>query len=463
MSENSEGKIIHSEVEISVDPNCTTAFMTMTEPANGGLDMTPDKVIAALHAKGIEFGINEDAVNDAVNNRRYNENICVARWDPPVNGTDGTVEYYFKKDMTFKPVEDENGNVDYKNLGLVRNIYRGTPIAKITPPTEGKPGTDIMGKTVAQKIGVKAQFAVGKGTELVKDDTEIIASVDGNLAYSNGAFCIEESLLIRGDVDVASGNIDFIGDITIKGNVVEGFSVTSKKNITINGTVTNGTILADGNITVKLGSINSKLRSEKGSIKLDFCQNSNVYAAGNVEASSFVGGEVFAGKNMIASGKGIIVGGKYTALENITASVIGSESYAKTLITLGNNAVLSEEMEGHKRHIAEMEDKIDQLGKIVTTLTEMAKVSKLTPEREQMKVEAMRSRFHIQGEVKRLKTRIAEIEATLERKQNLSISCKKAFYPGVTLRINSYVYPVNVMTPHSKATIGEDEIIMTPL
>ena len=143
--------------------------------------------------------------------------------------------------------------------------------------------------------------------------------------------------------------------------------------------------------------------------------------------------------------------------------MIGSESYAKTVITLGNNAVLSEEMESHKHKIAELEDKLDQLGKIVTALAEMAKVSKLTPEREQMKVEAMRSRFQIQGEIKRLNARIAEIETTLERKQNLSISCKKAFYPGVTLRINSYVYPVNVMTPHSKATINDAEIVMVPL
>lgn len=463
MSENREGKIIHSEVEISVDPNCTTAFMTITAPENGGLDITEDKVTAAVRENKIAFGLDEAALNDAVENKRYGENICIARWKPPVDGTDGKIEYFYNREQTFKPVEDENGNVDYKNLGLVRNIYRGTAIAKITPPTEGEPGVDIMGKSVRQRVGTASSYSIGKGTELTADGTQIIASVDGNLAYSGGAFCIEESLLIRGDVDVSSGNIDFIGDIIIKGNVLEGYAVSSKKNITVNGTVTNGKVTADGNITVKLGSINSELHSEKGNIKLDFCENSKLYAAGNIEANSFIAGEVFAGKEIIASGKGILLGGKYTALENITASVIGSESYAKTLVTLGNNAVLSEEMEGHKRKIAEMTDKLDQLGKIITALAEMAKVSKLPPQREQMKVEAMRSRFQLQGDIKRMTARIKEIETTLERKQDLSISCKKAFYPGVVLRINSCVYPVNVMTPHSKATIRDGEIVMVPL
>lgn len=463
MTDTKDGKIIHSEVEISIDPNYTTAFMTIEPPSNGGLEMTVERALAAVAEKGICFGVKKEEITRAVNERRYGENINIAQWQPPVNGEDGKIEYFFKRETTFKPVEDENGNVDYKNLGLVRNIYKGTPIAKITMPSEGVPGTDIMGKTVAQRVGVPAVFAVGKGTELINDGTEIVAVTDGNLAYTNGAFCIEESLLIRGDVDVSSGNIDFIGDIIIKGNVLEGYAVTCKKNVTINGSVTNGTITADGNITVKLGCINSTLHSELGSIKLDFCENSKLYAGQNVEASSFVGGEVYAGKNIVASGKGVMMGGKYTALENITASVIGSESYAKTLITLGNNAVLTEEMEGHKHSIQKMEDKIDQLGKIVTALAEMAKVTKLSPEREQMKVEAMRSRFQMQGEIKRLNSRIKEIETTLERKQNLSVSCKKAFYPGVTLRINSCIFQVNTMTPHSKATIGDGEIVMKPL
>lgn len=463
MSENRDGKIVNSTVKISVDHNCTTAFMTINAPENGGFDITVDRAFAAIREKKVAYGLQEDVVQDAVQKKRYGERICIARWTPPVDGTDGKIEYCFKRETAFKPIEDENGNVDYKNLGLVRNIYRGTTIARITMPTEGEPGIDITGKTVKQKMGVPATFSVGKGTELVSDGTEIIASVDGNLTYSNGAFNVEESLLIRGDVDVASGNIDFIGDVIIKGSVLEGYTVTSKKNVTIQGTVTNGTVNADGNITVKLGSINSTLHSEKGNIKLDFCENSKLYAAGTVEGSAFVGGEVFAGKSIIASGKGILVGGKYTALENITASTIGSESYAKTMVTLGNNAVLSEEMEGHRHHISEMEDKLDQLGKIVNTLTEMAKVSKLTPEREQMKVEAMRSRFQLQGQIKRLNARVKEIESTLERKQILSISCQKAFYPGVLLRINSYVYQVNVITPHSKATIGNNEIVMIPL
>lgn len=463
MSENTNNVIpVHAEVEISVDPNFTAAFIEVKAPQNGGMDVTADQIRKAITEKNIYFGIDDDVVDKIAENKRYGENICLARWKPPVDGIDGTIKYHFDKDSVIAPVEDEHGTVDFKNLGLVKNIYRGTAIADITMPTDGEPGKDISGKPVPQHIGVPVNVNIGSGTVLTEDGLQIIASVDGNLRYANGSFVVEEELLVKGDVDVKTGNIDFIGNVIIKGNVFEGYSVISKKNITINGTATSATIKADGDITVRLGIINCDIDC-KGNVKLGFCENSKIRCDNDVEGATFVGGEVYAGQNITATGKGVMMGGKYTALKNIEAATIGSEGYAKTVITLGNNAVLSEEKDQLTHKNEELEDKMDQLGKILTTLTELAKASKLSPEREHMKVEAMKSRFQLQGEIKRNQARIAEIERTLELKQNLSVSCRKEFYPGVMIRINSFIHQVNVYTSRSKAAIGEDGIVFLPL
>lgn len=462
MSDNISNAIpVHAVVEISVDPNFTTAFMEVTAPQNDGMDVTMEQIKNAILEKGIYFGVFEEALPTVVENKRYGENICIARWQPPVDGVDGTIKYHFDKDSVIAPVEDEHGTVDFKNLGLVKNILKGTPIADITMPTEGEPGKDISGKSVPQHIGVPVNVNLGNGTVLTEDGSQIIASVDGNLRYVGGSFAVEEELLVNGDVDVKTGNIDFIGNIIIKGNVLEGYSVISKKNITINGTVTSATVQADGDITIRLGSINSTIDA-KGNVKLGFCENSNIRCDNDVEAATFVGGEVYAGQNILATGKGVMMGGKYTALKNIEAATIGSEGYAKTVLTLGNNAVLSEEKDQLTRMNEELEDKVDQLGKILTTLTELAKAAKLSPEREHMKVEAMKSRFQLQGEIKRNLSRIADIERTLELKQNLSVSCRKEFYPGVIIRINSFIHQVNVYTSRSKAAIGEGGIVFLP-
>ncbi len=453
--------VVHSQIEISINPNNSAAFVSFTKPSGGGLDVTADQILDALDNKFVCHGILEDDIRRAVELKRYNENICAAKWDPPVNGVDGEIKYFYKTDQAVRPVENEQGEVDYKNLGLVRNITAGTPIATITFPTEGEPGTDITGKTVPQRQGVPAKYTVGAGTSLVDDDTQIIAAVDGNLVYKNGAFCVEETLIVNGDVEVATGNIDFIGAIVIKGSVFEGFRVTSKRGITVNGTVNCAELSADGDIFVKIGAINSTITS-KGNVKLGFCENSKIECEGNVESASFVGGEVFAGQKMIASGKGVIMGGKYTALDGVEASVIGSDKYVKTEITLGNNAVLSKEKDTLEKSIAQMEDKVDQLNKVLNTLAEFAKKAKLPPEREQMKTNALRSRLKLQQEIKKSGKRIEEIEEALKLTQNLSVVCKRMMYPGVTLRINNCVLAVNAVQNRVRATVDGGEIVFRP-
>lgn len=455
-------EIVHSTIDVSVNPNKTTAFVSFSKPENGGIDVTLDKVMSALSEKNVSFGILKDELERAVEQKRYDENICAACWEAPTDGVDGTIKYFYRTDKCTAPVENEHGVVDYKNLGLVRNITAGTPIAEITLPTDGEPGRDITGMVVQQKKGTPVNLNIGAGTSLINDGTQLIAAVDGNLVFRNGSFCVDETLLINGDVDVSTGNIDFIGSVTVKGSVFEGFRVTSKKDISVLGSVNGAELMADGNINVKIGIINSRVDC-RGDVKLGFCENSKVSCDGNVDSASFVGGEVFAGRDLIASGKGVIMGGKYTALNNVDASVIGSDNYVKTEITLGNNAVLMEERETLDKQIKDMEDKLDQLGKILNTLTELAKVSKLPPEREQLKVDALRNRLKFQAEIKKAKVRMSDIDEALKLTQNLSVSIKRMIYPGVRLRINSSMLAVKTTENRCRATVEKGEIVFKPL
>lgn len=455
-------EIVHSTIDVSVNPNKTTAFVSFSKPENGGIDVTLDKVMSALSEKNVSFGILKDELERAVEQKRYDENICAACWEAPTDGVDGTIKYFYRTDKCTAPVENEHGVVDYKNLGLVRNITAGTTIAEITLPTDGEPGRDITGMVVQQKKGTPVNLNIGAGTSLINDGTQLIAAVDGNLVFRNGSFCVDETLLINGDVDVSTGNIDFIGSVTVKGSVFEGFRVTSKKDISVLGSVNGAELMADGNINVKIGIINSRVDC-RGDVKLGFCENSKVSCDGNVDSASFVGGEVFAGRDLIASGKGVIMGGKYTALNNVDASVIGSDNYVKTEITLGNNAVLMEERETLDKQIKDMEDKLDQLGKILNTLTELAKVSKLPPEREQLKVDALRNRLKFQAEIKKAKVRMSDIDEALKLTQNLSVSIKRMIYPGVRLRINSSMLAVKTTENRCRATVEKGEIVFKPL
>ena len=58
--------VVHSIIEVSMDPNRTSAFVSFSRPENGGMDVTVNKIMAALAEKNISFGIMKDAIEKAV-------------------------------------------------------------------------------------------------------------------------------------------------------------------------------------------------------------------------------------------------------------------------------------------------------------------------------------------------------------------------------------------------------------
>ena len=70
--------------------------------------------------------------------------------------------------------------------------------------------------------------------------------IDGHISFDKGAFHIQNLLTIPGDVDISAGNINFAGDVMIKGKVREGFLIKSDGNITIRGNVEAGAIIKAG-------------------------------------------------------------------------------------------------------------------------------------------------------------------------------------------------------------------------
>ncbi len=459
-----ESKVpVDAFVEVTVEDDKHSAYIVIHQPKYGGEFVTPEQVREEIENSDVSFGLEDmERILTAVKAIGYGRRIPIASWRPPVNGENGFIQYHYSPDKVAKPTEDENGNVDFKDLGLITNILRGTKIATIYEPTEGQEGFDVLGNPIPQKPGTPAVVRLGAGTELSEDGTRIVAAVDGNLVFKGGSFVVDEELKISGDVGFSTGNIDFIGDVIISGNVFEGFKVTSKKSVTIKGAVTSAEINAGANVTISLGCFKSAVKC-KGNFKANFCENCRIKAGGDVEASSFVGCEIFSDCRIIAKGKGTISGGKYTAIENIEATTIGSDRYVKTEITVGNNAVLTGERALAVVRLEKLEAAIDQLTKVIDMLAEKQKQGDvLKPRHEQLKSESVRARILTQNEIKKINTRIEEIDEELSHKQNISVVCKRRFYPGTTIHIDAYTYTVTMIHENSKATVLEDKIVMVP-
>ena len=451
---------IHDNIIVEIDSDGMAARIIVNEPQPGGMPITYEMACEEIAKKGITHNLNLGKVKKLFENKYFGRSVVIAKGERAVDGKNGNVLYHYEQKETQEFVEDEFGNVDYRDLGIVKNIEEGSVVAEIIAETQGTPGTDVRGKSIPQTPGKPPVYKIGQGIKLSDDGLVLYAGISGNLRWNKDHFVIDKDVTISGDVDAAVGNINFIGDVIIKGNVEEGYEITSGGNITVFGTVTGAKLHAAGKISVKMGVLSSYI--EGGEIAVGFFENSTIECHGNLTAQNFIACQVNCHGKLIAhGGKAAIIGGKYTCLSDIEANIIGSETYTRTLIVLGNTAVLAEERTDLLKKIEEYENQIDKLSKICTALQQQKKNAPLTESREEMLVTSIRAKYVHQRELKNMRGRIIAIDKEIDVSNDLRVVVKRSLYPGVSVRINSLQH--NVENVNGKCVVrvgssGEIEI-----
>ncbi|MCR4780210.1 MAG: FapA family protein [Ruminiclostridium sp.] len=445
---------INGSFLIEIDEKFMTARLSVTQPKNGGRPVTEAEVRQDMAMKGIRYNVDEEAFKAAFSDNSLS--VQIANGDPPVDGRNGYLVYHFERKSGAQMKADEFGNVDFKDLGLIQNIKQNVIVADIFPETQGTPGRDIRGIQIPQYPGKPAKFSVGNGIAVTEDGKHLVTAISGNLRWNKDHFVVDKEIVVSGDVDLSVGNIDFIGDVIIKGNVNEGFFIKSAGNVSVAGNVTGATIEAEGNISGRLGFVSSNVTA-KGDISVNFGENSVINCGGTLKAQSFIGCTVYCeGPMLVQGGKSVIVGGKYTCLSDIEVNYIGSDSYVRTQIILGNIAVLAEECGELKKKLKEYEAQLQQLELVCTTLQQQKKIAPLPPERDEMLKRSIKAKFGHMGLIKETHDRISDIEHEIENSNDLCVKLKRAVFPGVTFRINNSQFVVTTKSGPGTVAVNED-------
>ncbi len=455
--------VIDGRVEITYDNSGMLANMMLFAPQNGGRPITMELVAKELAANGIVSGIDEFDVRDMVENHIYENCICIARAIPAKNGANGYVDFKYEKKRVVQPKRDEFGVANFRELDTIVQIRRGDIIADIIAPTQGEPGVNIFGEPIPPEPGRPAKPALGKNSVITADGEHIIAACDGHIKYGVGCFNVEDTVTVYSDLDISVGNIDFFGDVHIKGNVMEGFSIKAGKNIKIDGSVFSSEISSGGNVTVSGGIIGSTVNSE-GNVTADFFQNSNINAKGNVEGKEFAFCEIFCYGAVHAKGKnGTIVGGKITSMRDITATCVGSDKYTRTEISIGDGSVT---FARKRKAESELEQYVDRYDNAVRNL-EYLKGRKVQQggvltdaQQKAMKLETQNKLFSTLKK-KELTLLIAQLDEEIKNKDNLSCVCQR-LYPGTKFCINFLTLEVTQVYSKSRVTVMDDQIVVLP-
>ncbi|MDR2741561.1 MAG: FapA family protein [Treponema sp.] len=444
------GQFAHNSVDdafvsVVIPDQEMKAFIHVNPPGPAGCDISFETFMSILRSNHVVFGIDQEFLKQFADKPVYRENVQIAEGLHPVNGRDSSLQYNF--DLTQNRIrirERVDGRVDFKELNIIQNVVEGQHLAKKIPPENGTAGRTITGKFLAAKSGKDLALSclLGKGVRVADDGVTIIAGINGQVVLTSGRINVEPTYVVPGNVDITTGNIIFLGNVTINGNVEDGFSVKATGNIEVNGTVERAELDAEGDIIVHQGITGKSTGTVKTgrSLWARFIENTTVEAENMVVVSDgIINSQVDANKRILCQGKrAYIVGGRLRATEEINAKIIGSPtSGTETICEVGFDPKSKEQMDEYFIKRDSLEKKLEEIQLNLQTLIARQKQHQTLPEdKEAYLQELMDKRQDLTEELRHINEEVEKLQQFLSSQRNRGkISASSKVYPGVRIMI----------------------------
>ena len=88
------------------------AYIMLVTPDDGG-EYTVESLQKALDERGVKYGIDESALKELADEKKYGLETLIARGTEAVDGKDGYYDYNFNCNFDKKPLIKPDGTVDY--------------------------------------------------------------------------------------------------------------------------------------------------------------------------------------------------------------------------------------------------------------------------------------------------------------------------------------------------------------
>jgi len=423
---------------LDVSEDKITAWITAVKPMLEEA-INIDDIEAFLKEKSITSGILEKEIRRISEEKIFDTKVVAAQGKPVVDGVDGSVKYFF--DTVIQPKFDEQGNVDYKQLNIIQNVKKGDKLVEVFPPVPGESGMTVYGDEIPPKPGKEAARPAGKNASPEAGNKNVlIADMDGHVVKRGNSVEVVPLLVVKGDVDYSTGNIDFIGSVQIGGDVKSGFSVKARDDIEIEGFVEDAVIEAGGNVELKsgFGGKGDGIITAGGKIIAKFCENQSVRCGEDIVFCEYIMhcNVETKGALIVTENKGLIVGGEVFAIKGVEAKIIGNKHYTPTRIHAGVDKAINEQILELSARLANAKEKLEKIEKARQLLLTRKLLRKKIPhEQEQLLKRLLPAKNNIGKEIADIKSQFGESVDNIEDCKNAVVTVVEAVYPRTFITI----------------------------
>ena len=432
------------EVEVNVSTDEMYAYIHLNMmPSELEVDLkgVTTKIIHALKENQISVGIKTEVLQGDL---KVQEKILIAEGIGPTHGHDAQIKYYEFGEK--KPFLKTDGKVNHYELQLIDNVVQGQWIGEKIPASLGDEGISVKGNPISPKSGRDYKLKYDPNTVLHKVDEAgketLLAKNNGAVKMKNDKICVDNHLIIHGDVEYTTGNIDFDGYVTVTGTVKDKFNVTATYDISIEGPMGIGAIgmieSKKGSVLLK-GGVNGKGEARilaHRDIYTKYANEAILEAGNNIHVGLYaMDSNLRAKKIILPTSVGRIIGGTTFAEHRIETGSIGNKYEKPTQISV----------EGFERgNILEMlnyykdkqETSIKTTNKLKRELEVFEKNIKRLDNRAMTTYEYMLIKYDgLLSEANELGHEIKKLEDVLRTRGEGEISIGDSIFPKSTLEI----------------------------
>jgi uncharacterized protein (DUF342 family) len=455
-------------VEISVSPDKMKAELIVFPPGPGGKVPTKDDIRALLANQKILFGLVSDELDklyaDLGRGSFPAGPVVIAQGLPPKPGENGSVKFLFSTESSLKPKVNQDGTVDYKNIDIVTSVVKGQKLAELVAPAKGAPGKNIFGADLPCINGTPAKLPLGANTAASAGEPSVlVAATDGNVKFNGTNVEISEGFVIKGNVDFTTGNVKYAKSVVVAGDIKSGFKVECGGDLQVSGTIEDSDIQVNGNVLCKLGFIGQGkgVISAKGDINILFMKNQTAKSRQNIViAKEALNATLLARKSVEVRGNPLsLAGGRVMARDSVTAFTIGNMSGIKTLIEVGTDFTLIEELE--KTDI-QLNDLAENRKKILVTYQRYEKIKDikktLNPKEEFLYAKLKTTLSKYDQQIKTLEDRKNIVTEKMNNFKTCFIKIDHAAMPGTMFKIGArhFLVKEEVIGPKTVRLINEE-------
>ncbi len=431
--------VFRDGAKVVISPDKMRAWVWLPPPAKG-VRYTEEAIAQWLPQNGVVFGANVQMIRGAVESKKYNDLLEVARGVMPTPAIKKNYDLKVEKKLFLGLSATRDGSLMYDNLHFLQEVHPGQVLAEIIPETPAQNGMTVTGEPILPGAAKPGRTLEGSGFVISPDGLKAVAPVLSHVGFVNDAMVVTPVKKIE-DLLGNDPPCEFDGNVVVEGDLGQGAKINAGGSIYVLGNASSATLTAKNNILLSKGM---RADGAFGQIEAGgnvwglFFESCNIKAEGDICANHVGGCEINVnGRASILGGRGYIAYTNLYARMGVVAVQLGGAEGDTSLISAGMTSELIERFAGVEKSIERLNTDIQALQQNIVAHERVNRMRADKGRNNPTYQEMLKRREQSLGVYKILSEEYTKVKRSIEKYSNVSIIARNFAMKGITVGIDT--------------------------